>query len=109
VNTPSHIRLFLFQTAFPSGAAPEPPPFAAAEVRGLESRRLLPVFATSRGLGPPRTAGGELVAGVLTVPFSPALAIVPPAAPFAARKVLLTETALKVVGFLRVDAVRVWP
>lgn len=106
---PNYIRLFLFQTAFPSGAEPEVPPFAAANVRGLESRRPLPVFATRRGLGPPRAAAGAATVGVLMAPFSPALIGVPVVTPFAARKVLLTETALKVVGFLMVDAVRVWP
>lgn len=30
-------------------------------------------------------------------------------APFAARKVLLTETGLKEVGFFTADAVRTWP
>jgi len=41
--------------------------------------------------------------------LSPALAGVAPVAPFAARNVLFTETALNDMGFLTVEEVRTWP
>lgn len=101
-----YIRLFLFHTAFASGAAPAFPPFGVVAVRGAESRRPLPDFATSRGLGVEdvRGAAGSEVEPV--APLSPSFTGV---APLAARKVLLTDTALKVVGFLTVEVVRKWP
>jgi hypothetical protein len=95
-------RLFLFQTALASGAAPGIPPFANADVRGLESRTPLADFATSRGLD---TAVNEGVCDVAVAALSPGFGVAE-AAPLAARKVLLTETVLNDVGFFMVEAVR---
>lgn len=71
--------------------------------------KLLPDFATSRGLDT-RVADAvvELVAELLA-PLSPDLGGVAPVAPFVARKVLLTDTALNDIGFLTVEEVRTWP
>lgn len=101
-----HVRRFLFQTAFGSGTDPVLPPFMAAK-RGIESRAA-PVLATSRGRDADRAAdpGG----GVLDPPigrsigFEATLELLA----LAARKVLLTETALKVAGFLAAEPVRLW-
>jgi hypothetical protein len=68
--------------------------------------KLLPDFATSRGFDTRvADAVAELVVE-LTVPLSPAFGGV---GPFAARKVLLTDTALNDIGFLTVEEVRTWP
>jgi hypothetical protein len=98
-----NVRLFLFHTALASGAAPAFPPFPVEDDRGAESRRPLPVFATKRGLGAARVE--DVCAGVLGAGLSPGFGAVE-VAPFAARKVLFTETGLKEVNFLIVDAVR---
>lgn len=70
---------------------------------------LLPVFAMSRGLEEDKVAepvGGVLeLGGGLSAVFAEALL----AFAFAARKVLLTETALKVAGFLTDEPVRPCP
>jgi hypothetical protein len=97
----------LFHTAFASGAAPGFPPFAAVEVRGAESRRPLPDFATNRGLAAVLKAPGWAAAAVAAL--SPSFEGVAGVAPFAARKVLLTDTGLNDVGFFTADAVRTWP
>ena len=99
------IRLFLFHTALASGAEAGFPPFAP-DNRGPESRVPLPVFATNRGLdadGVPEPGGG-----VLEPDFDLSLTFVvlEGIAALDARKVLLTETALKVAGFLTDDVVR---
>jgi hypothetical protein len=100
------LRRFLFHTALASGVPPTFPPFAAAEVRGVESLRPLPDFATSRGLGADKDKGA---AGTEpTTPLSPGLAKVVPVEPLAARNVLFTETALNDFG-LTVEADRPWP
>lgn len=100
-----HIRRFLFQTAFASGALPGFPPFTPPEKRGDESRVLLPVFAIRRGLEEDKVA--DVVGGVLEPAgcFSAALVAALLAVAFAARNVLLTETALK-AGFLAVEPAR---
>lgn len=78
---------------------------AADEERETESRAL-PDFATRRGRDIDRVAdpvGGVLEPGVcLSVGFAAAVF----AAALDARKVLLTETDLKVAGFLAVEPVR---
>lgn len=100
------LRRFLFHTAFPSGATPDFP-LATDENLGTESRMPLPVFATSLGFeadsaDPP---GSDELSAWPEDALSPILDATVPAAPLAARKVLLTETALKVAGFLTVDDV----
>lgn len=105
----NNVRRFLFQTTLGSGAAPGFPPFAPAEKRGDESRVLLPVFAISRGRDVDRVAA--LVGGVLepTAGLSVVLAEALLTDALAARKVLLTETDLKVAGFLADEPVRAYP
>lgn len=71
--------------------------------------KLLPDFATSRGFDTRvADAVAELVVE-LPAPLSPDFGGVGPVAPFAARKVLLTDTALNDIGFLTVEEVRTWP
>lgn len=101
-----HLRRFLFHTALASGVDPIFPPFAAAEVRGAESLRPEPVFATRRGLGADKVKGAAGSAAEPATPFSPGFAVTVPVAPLAAKKVLLTETALNDFGLLTVEAVR---
>lgn len=96
-------RLFLFQTALASGAAPGTPPLAEEEVRGLESRTPLADLATRRGRD---TAVKEEVCDVAVAALSPSFEGVAEVAPLAARKVLLTETGLKDANFFMVEVVR---
>lgn len=92
-------RRFLFHTAFPSGGGR---PFGAAD--DLEaSRKLLAVLATSRGFGVEEVLGGATVGDAVARGFSPILGETLAEVPFEAKKVLLTETDLKVVGFLTED------
>jgi hypothetical protein len=98
----------LFQTAFGSGAAAGFPPFASDENRGDEVPVPLPDFATNRGRDTDRVA--EPVGGVLE-PAAGLSLVLDETLGFAleARNVLLTETALKVVGFLAEEPVRLMP
>lgn len=66
----------------------------------------LPVFATRRGRDADNVAepGGGVPEPLLTL--SPVLVVLLGAAALDARKVLLTDTALKAAGFLMVDPVR---
>lgn len=82
------------------------PPFPAEDDRGVESRRPLPVFATSRGLGAARVDGPICAVVALVAGLSPSFEGVAEVAPFAARKVLLTDTGLNDVNFFTLDAVR---
>jgi len=82
------------------------PPFAAAEVRGAESRRPLPDFATSRGLVAAVVEGPVWATADPAGPLSPGFEGVAVVAPLAARKVLLTDTGLKDASFFTVDVVR---
>lgn len=95
----------MFHTALGSGADAGFPPFTPDD-RGPESRVPLPVFATNRGLDADGVAdpGG----GVLEPDFDLSLTfeVLVGVAALDARKVLLTETALKVAGFLTDDDVR---
>lgn len=95
----------MFHTALASGATAGFPPLAA-ENRGTEPLPL-PVFAISRGRAD-RVA--EPGGGVLELELGLSLGFgeteVTP--DLAARKVLLTETALKVAGFLTEDPERAW-
>jgi hypothetical protein len=100
-----YIRLFLFQTAFPSGAAF--PPFAEVELLMLDWPKPLPDFATRRGFETFDVEGARGVIVDPAAPLSPTFIGVAPAAPLAAKNVLLTETALK--DFLTVEELRVWP
>jgi hypothetical protein len=96
------IRRFLFQTAFGSGAAAGRPPFMPN--LGIESLLPVPVFAMSRGLVADRLKVEACVTRLAIVEgFSPTLGTEGIDTPFVARKVLLTETALKVAGFLAED------
>lgn len=105
-----HLRLFLFHTALGSGAEPGFTPLAEADERGAESRSPLPVFATRRGLGVADTEGPAWTAAEpATDLFSPNFDGAVPVAPFDARNVLFTVTALKDVGFLTIEAVLTWP
>lgn len=101
------VRLFLFHTALASGAAGGLPPFTP-DSRWPESRVPEPVFATNRGLDTDSVA--DPVGGVLEPDFALSLtfAVLVGAVALDARKVLLTETALKVAGFLTEDAARPW-
>lgn len=103
-----HVRLFLFHTALASGAAPDllPAPVAAALEVDI---KLLPDFATSRGFDTRVADAVEELVVALPVTLSPDFDGMGPAAPFAARKVLLTDTALNDIGFLTVEEVRTWP
>ena len=101
-----NVRLFLFQTALASGAAPGLLPFAAVEARGVESRRPLPDLATNRGLGVALVEGPAGAAVEAAGPLSPNFDGAVVVAPLAARKVLLTETGLKDAVFFTVDDVR---
>lgn len=92
-------RRFLFHTTFPSGGGRPLGATAALEA----SRRLPPVLATSRGFGVVDVLGGAAVEDAVAAGFSPALGPTLAEVPFEAKKVLLTETDLKVVGFLTED------
>jgi hypothetical protein len=94
----------LFQTALASGAEPGVFPFADADVLGLESRTPLADFATSRGLDAAVKGDCDVAGATLSPSFG-----VAEVAPLAARKVLLTETVLKDMGFFMVEEVRTWP
>lgn len=98
------LRLFLFHTELPSGA-----PGFPLELKVLvEPPKLLPDFATSFR----REAVEAVVPGAGEEEADPVAesgleeAFV---APLDARKVLLTETDLKLLGFAAVDEVRTWP
>lgn len=99
------LRLFLFHTALGSGAVPLPP------LRPAEDLEISPdgALAIRRGLAAARDAlpgvDAPDPAADLSFPFKGAFV----EAPLAARKVLLTETALKEVGFLTDDEVRPCP
>lgn len=95
------LRLFLFQTAFGSGAAAGRP-FAPAPLTR-------PVLATSLGRADADEAEVRLATARVGEALSPGLATPGVPAALAARKVLLTETDLNVVGFLAVDDVRTCP
>lgn len=75
-------------------------------MRGVESRRLLPVFATRRGLGVEEAEGATGSEAEPEAALSPGFE---GPAPLAARNVLFTETALKEVSFLTVEVLRTWP
>lgn len=105
----NNIRLFLFQTALGSGPPGTLPPFTPGENLGTESFAPMPSLATSLGreLNKPKEAGG----GVLELPTgrSAVLDGVTVVFALAARKVLLTDTALKVAGFFTDESVRECP
>lgn len=103
------IRLFLFQTALASGVEPAFPPLAVVALRGAESRKPLPDFATNLGLAPVLVEGPTWVVVDGAVPLSPSFEGAAAVAPLAARKVLFTETGLKDANFFTVDAERTWP
>lgn len=99
-----HIRRFLFQTALPSGAGR---PFC--DKADLEASRRPPaLLATKRGLGVVEVPVGVVVDGTGVAGFSPTLGLLALEVAFDARKVLLTDTDLKVAGFL-VEDVLEWP
>lgn len=103
-----NIRRFLFHTALASGAAGLPP-LAGVALRGEESRRPLPDFATSRGRFGAVVVGPVCGAVAPVAGFSPSFEGAVGATPFAARKVLFTETGLNEANFLTVDVVRACP
>lgn len=96
----------MFHTALASGVAGLPP-LAGVELRGEESRRPLPVFATSRGRFGAAVDCPVRVAVAPVADLSPSFEGTVGAAPFAARNVLFTDTGLKEASFLTVDVVRV--
>lgn len=97
-------RLFLFQTALPSGAGR---PFWVRE--DLEaSRSMPPLFATSLGFGVAEALVGVAAEDTGVVGFSPTLGAPVLEVALDAKKVLFTETDLKVAGFF-VDEVLEWP
>lgn len=99
------VRRFLFQTAFASGA-PGLLPLTAK--RGSESLLPLPALATRRGREADSADGPG--GGVFEPPMGRSVTFegMPELFALAARKVLLTETALKVAGFLAAEPVRLW-
>lgn len=104
-----NLRLFLFQTALGSGADEGFAPLLAEENFGAESLAPPPVFAMRRGRVDDKEdipGGGVLEPGT---DFSIGFGAPPLGLAFDARKVLLTETALKVVGFFAEDADRPCP
>jgi hypothetical protein len=107
MSTKGHSRRFLFQTALASG--PEAPLAPLTVEANLGPAAPLPVFAISLGrednVDTPVGVVLRLEAFDLSVDLTAGLLAGPP---FAARKVLLTETALKVAGFLAVDEDRTW-
>src|SRR3569833_1335637 len=105
----SDSRRFLFHTAFGSGAAAGLPPFTPPDDLGKDAPRPLPVFATSLGLAAEAAVAGVDARPLDVAGLSPTFADTAPVAPLAARKVLLTDTDLKLVGFLTADEVRAWP
>lgn len=104
VNARMNPRRFLFHTALPSGAGR---PFCVREP--LEaSRSIPPLLATSLGFGVAEALVGVAAEDTGVVGFSPTLGAPVLEAALAAKKVLLTETDLKVAGFF-VDEVLEWP
>lgn len=99
-----YIRRFLFHTAFPSGAGR---PFCDNEDLDA-SRRPPALLATRRGLGVVEVPVGVVDVGTGVAGFSPILGLLALEVALDARKVLLTETDLKVAGFL-VEEVLEWP
>lgn len=71
--------------------------------------KLLPDFATRRGFDTTELDGVAELGVEAPATLSPALGGIGPVVPFAARKVLFTDTALNDIGFLTVDEVRTWP
>jgi hypothetical protein len=101
----SYLRRFLFQTELGSGAVAGLP----FVVRVLVAPpRLEPDFATSFNL---EAEDPEVPVGVVDVVFAADASgrDTEPEAALAARKVRLTDTDLKVCGFLTADEVRTWP
>jgi hypothetical protein len=78
-------------------------------LRGEESRRPLPDFATNRGRAGAVVKGPGCAAVVPVAGFSPGFKGEAVVVPLAARNVLFTETGLKEVNFLTVDVERTWP
>lgn len=98
-------RLFLFHTTFGSGADAGFPPLAS-DARGPA---WVPVFAIRRGFD---AVSEDDPGGGVPVPargLSVGFAVPLEGDALDARNVLLTETALKVAGFLTDDAERLWP
>lgn len=99
------LRRFLFHTALGSGPAAGLAPLAAALSPGEEPVPV-PDFATSLGREDRvEVPDGEELRIEVEFVFSPGLVAEEMAGPLDARNVLLTETALKVAGFLTVDDV----
>lgn len=100
-----YVRRFLFQTTFGSGVVAGLP-FMPVENLGNESLLPLPVLAIKRG----RDADSidDPGGGVLELPVgrSTAFEETPELFAFEARKVLLTDTALKVAGLLAAEPLR---
>jgi hypothetical protein len=82
------------------------PPLAGVALRGDESRRPLPVFATNRGRFGAAVGGPVCVVVAPVAGFSPSFKGLVDTTPLAARNVLFTETGLNEASFLTVDAVR---
>ena len=100
--------MFLFHTAFPSGAPLELPPALEPPRRDEDESNPLPDFATRRGF---ETRVLEVGVGEAEAPapLSPFFAAVEAVAPLAARNFLFTDTLLKEIGFLAVEDVRTCP
>lgn len=98
----------MFHTAFPSGAPPELPPAPGPVKRHDDESNPLPDLATRRGLD---TRVLEVVVGEAEAPapLSPFFGAVELVAPLAAKNFLFTDTALKEIGFLAVEDVRICP
>lgn len=93
----------MFHTALGSGATAVLAPLTAVDKRGDESLTPGPVFATRRGREAESDDDPE--GGVLE-PCTGLSTALEPGAALEAKKVLFTETALKVAGFLAEEFVR---
>lgn len=100
------IRLFLFHTAFPSGAPPELLPVPEFILEDDESSPL--DLATRRGFGARLL---EVGVGEADAPagLSPFFTATEPVALFAAKNFLFTDTDLNEIGFFVADDVRTCP
>jgi len=100
-----YVRRFLFHTTFGSGAAAGRLPFPPAPVLANEPPSPLPDLATNLGRADGAAADWTAASPLGVAGLSPTLIGATVAVPLAARNVLLTDTDLKLAGFLTADEV----